>query len=135
MRNFISWSSAARRITATVPMRNYIVGTIEETIVLSNRYIERRTSVTSAWRKRSYAQFSVASHLEVHNSTRHLNIDLPTIATVASSVVFLICLFALSIWAMSGFAMIHPFIASITMIGCVGFYAMGMRSKTSRTTK
>jgi Flp pilus assembly protein TadB len=55
----------------------------------------------------------------------HLYVDVPTIAKQASRLVFLVCLFALLIWAITGFVMIHPIIAIVTMIGCIGFYVMG----------
>ena len=55
----------------------------------------------------------------------HLYVDVPTIAKQASRLVFLVCLFALLIWAITGFVMIHPIIAVVTMIGCIGFYVMG----------
>lgn len=61
----------------------------------------------------------------------HLYIDAPTLAKRGSRLVFLVCLFALLIWAITGFSMIHPFIATITMIGSIAFYIMGTITEKS----
>ena len=61
----------------------------------------------------------------------HLYVDVPTLARRGSRLVFLICLFALLMWAITGFSMIHPFIAVITMIGAIAFYIMGMITEKS----
>jgi hypothetical protein len=56
---------------------------------------------------------------------RSLYVDVPTIAKTASRLVFLTCLFALLIWTITGFVMIHPIIAAMAIIGSIGFYLMG----------
>jgi hypothetical protein len=52
-------------------------------------------------------------------------VSVPAAAKIASRLVFIVCMFALLLWAVTGFSMIHPAIAGLTMIGCVGFYLMG----------
>lgn len=60
-------------------------------------------------------------------------VAVPTIAKVASRLVFLVCLFALLLWSITGFVMIHPAIAFVVMIGCIGFYMMGRMAERSST--
>jgi hypothetical protein len=52
-------------------------------------------------------------------------VDVATIAIKASQLIFLVCLFSLVLSAISGVHMFHPLVATIIMIGCVGFYLMG----------
>ena len=54
----------------------------------------------------------------------HMYVDLIILVTKASMLVFLICLFSLAVSAIDGFHMVHPFVAIIVMIGCLGFYSM-----------
>jgi hypothetical protein len=58
-------------------------------------------------------------------------VDVADVAQSTSRVVFLVCLFSLAMWLITGFVMIQPFLAIITMIGCSGFYIMGKMAKKS----
>lgn len=134
MTNFARLPIAFPRIGIAVPS-HYFPSKVRKTIISSDRYIESQTEVTfgsaGGWLKWQGAQTTVTSSIKGRTLAHHLYVDVPTITQAASSLVFLVCLFALLIWAISGFVMIHPFIALITMIGCIGFYIMGMRTKQS----
>lgn len=54
-----------------------------------------------------------------------LYVDVPTITKTTSRLIFLVCVFALAVWGLTGFVMIHPIIAIMTGIGSIGFYIMG----------
>jgi hypothetical protein len=52
-------------------------------------------------------------------------VDVATIAIKGSQLIFLVCLLSLALSVLTGVHMLHPFVAIIIMIGCVGFYLMG----------
>jgi hypothetical protein len=54
----------------------------------------------------------------------HLYVDIPTVTSTISKLVFLVCIFSLAMSFLADVDMIHPFVAIIISIGCICFYIM-----------
>ena len=54
----------------------------------------------------------------------HLYVDIPTVTSTISKLVFLVCLFSLGMSFVANVDMIHPLAAIVIAIGCICFYIM-----------
>jgi hypothetical protein len=54
----------------------------------------------------------------------HLYVDVPTVTSTISKLVFLVCMFSLAMSFLADVDMIHPFAAIIISICCICFYIM-----------
>jgi hypothetical protein len=101
--------------------------------MVSRREVERQ--IKPAMDALSADIDALRQQIEAQKEQRAINmdhyVDVPTIAKVASRLVFLVCAFSLCLWLLTGFSMVHPAIAMLTMIGCVGFYTMGRMAERS----
>jgi hypothetical protein len=101
-------------------------------VTLSHRPIKKVPPITTEGAKKAgpYARSLLLRRPDPQRTfPDHFYIDVSTIARLASTLVMLICLFALLLYVVTGFIMIDPLIATITIIGCVGFYLMGAHTR------
>jgi len=54
----------------------------------------------------------------------HLCVDIPTVTSTISKLVFVVCMFSLAMSFLAEVDIIHPFAAIIIGIGCICFYIM-----------
>jgi hypothetical protein len=80
-------------------------------------------------RRGSVVLFVLGGKMSEPQAERHLPdrmyVDVATIAIKGSQLIFLVCLFSLMLSIITDVHMLHPFAATIIMIGCIGFYLMG----------
>jgi len=59
-------------------------------------------------------------------------VDVATVAKKGSLIVLVICVFALFLYVTTGFIVIHPYFAALSILACGVFYTMGTVLERSR---